>query len=578
MGKYSNIQFIKDFFHHIKNYRTRFIMFSLLLTVGVLIGLIPPLILSEIITFFVDGVKEISYFYLLLTVFFISSLIGYSLISVSKYNLELLSNKMQNELKVSSFEKIISGNLTWQDKEKTGNKLQKIDAGEKDFQKLMGLYIHKGLSQIVTTFGVLTVFAFFGIKYLLLSIVFLSTYLYFEKRMNKKMAEISIELKKAKEESSGKSFEISSTIATIKSLGMESKSQKKIHDAENEILKLKNERRKASTKKWFVVFFVNIIFFALFLFLVGMDVAGGILAIGVFVVYIDYFKKLQSFLGMVTLESNKIIDIKSSFNRMMGLLRSIPEIKEEESHNLRSWNKIKFENVSFEYDKNERILQDFNLEIRKGEKIGIVGFSGSGKSTFFKLLLKLYLPTSGKILFNNETIQKIKRKSLLNKISYVPQEVELFNLSIKENIKIASKANNSKRYSEALTSSLTKDVLKKLPTGDMTVLGEKGTRISGGEKQRIGIARALYKDSEIIILDEATSNLDFNTEKKIQDNLLKIGNKTLIVSAHRLSTLQKMDRIIYLEKGKIVEQGNFKELLKMKGKFYKLWNKNKSKN
>jgi ABC-type multidrug transport system fused ATPase/permease subunit len=577
MGEYSNKQFIKDIFHFIGNHKIKFIFLSILLALGALIGLIPPLILAEIINFFVEGTRGINYFYILLCVFFVSIMFGYSLISFSKYKLEILSNRMQNELKVNSFKKVISGNLAWQDKEKTGNKLEKINSGEKDFQKLIGLYIHKGVGQAITTFGVLTVFAFFGIKYLLLSGIFLFTYLYFEKRLNKRMAKISLDLKKAREESLGSSFEISSTISTIKSLGMESKSQKKIFYLENEVLKLKDARRMASTKKWYIVMLINSLFFALFLFLVGMDITKGVLAIGILVVYIDYFKKLQNFLGMVTLESNKVIDIKSGFNRMMELLRSIPEIKEEGAHKLKLWKKIRFEGVSFGYNKKEEILKDFNLEIKKGEKIGIVGFSGSGKSTFFKLLLKLYLPNKGKIFFDDKKIEEIKRESLLDKISYVPQEVELFNLSIKENIKISSKYNNFNRYADSLDISLTNSVIDKLPKKDLTILGEKGARISGGEKQRIGIARALYKNSDILILDEATSNLDFNTERKIQNNLVKLKDKTLIVSAHRLSTLQNMDKIIYLEKGKIIERGSFKELLNKKGKFYNLWNKNKTK-
>ncbi len=577
METYSNIQFIKDIFYYIRNYKTKFIFFSIILTLGFLIGLIPPLILAGIINFFIDNTRELNYFYYLLAAFFLSTMFGYSLISFSKYKLEILSNKMQNELKVSSFEKVISGNLTWQDKEKTGNKLEKISSGEKDFQKLIGLYIHKGMGQAVTTLGVLAVFTFFGLKYLFLSGAFLFTYLYFENKLNKKMSEISLKLKKAREESSGSGFEISSTISTIKSLGIESHSQKKIFNLEDVILKLKNERRMASTKKWFVVTFIQSLFFGLFLFLVGTDIAKGALAIGIFVVYIDYFRKLHNFLSMVSLESNKVIDIKSGFNRMMGLLRSIPEVKEEGAHNLKSWKKISFKDISFGYNKKETILKDFNLEIKKGEKIGIVGFSGSGKSTFFKLLLKLYLPNKGKILFDDKEIQEIKRESILDKISYVPQEVELFNLSIKENIKISSKNDNFKRYAMSLDTSLTREVIDKLPKKDLTMLGEKGTRISGGEKQRIGIARALYKDSEIIILDEATSNLDFNTERKIQNNLNKLNDKTLIVSAHRLSTLQNMDKIIYLEKGMIVEQGSFEQLLEKKGKFYKLWQKNRAK-
>lgn len=577
MERYTYAQFIKDVFYFIGKHKPKFILFSIILTLGILVGLIPPLILAEIINFFVDGTKELNYFYLLLGGFFISTMFGYSLISFSKYKLEILSNKIQNELKVNSFEKIISGNLAWQDKEKTGNKLERINSGEKDFQKLMGLYIHKGMGQIVTTLGVLAVFAFFGLKYLLLSGIFLFIYLYFEKRFNKKMSDISLELKKAKEESLGSSFEISSTISTIKSLGMESHSQKKIFGLEDNVLRLKNARRMASTRKWYVVTFIQSLFFALFLFLVGMDIARGVLAVGIFVVYVSYFQKLRDFLGMVSLESNTIIDIKSSFNRMMGLLRSIPEVKEEGAHNLRTWKKINFKDISFGYNKKETILKDFNLEINRGEKIGIVGFSGSGKSTFFKLLLKLYLPEKGKILFDNKEIQEIKRESLLHKISYVPQDVELFNLSIKDNITISSKNNNLKKYKMSLNTSLTNEVINKLPKKDLTILGEKGTRISGGEKQRIGIARALYKDSEILILDEATSNLDFNTERKIQHNLSMLKDKTLIVSAHRLSTLQNMDKIIFLEKGRIVEQGNFKQLLENKGKFYKLWQKNKTK-
>ena len=577
MQGYSNKQFIKDIFYFIRNHKAKFILFSIILTIGILIGLVPPLILAEIINFFVDSTKELNYFYLLLTGFFASTMIGYSLISFAKYKLEILSNKMQNELKISSYEKIIAGNLAWQDKEKTGNKLERINAGEKDFQKLMGLYIHKGSSQVITTIGVLAVFAFFGLKYLLLSIIFLAVYLYFEKRLNKKMADISIELKKSREESSGRGYEISSTISTIKALGMEKHSHKIISNLENEVLNLKNERRKASTKKWYIVTFIQSLFFALFLFLVGMDIAKGVLAVGIFVVYVSYFQKLRDFLGMVSLELNTVIDIKSSFNRMMNLLRSIPDVKEEGASNLKLWNQINFRNVSFGYSSKDPILKNFNLKINKGEKIGIVGFSGSGKSTFFKLLLKLYLPNKGDILFDKKKIQDVKRDSILHKTSYVPQEVELFNLSIKDNIKISSKKNNINRYKKALDTSLTNEIIEKLPKKDLTILGEKGTRISGGEKQRIGIARALYKDSEIIILDEATSNLDFNTEKKIQEKLSKLKDKTLIVSAHRLSTLQNMDKIIFLEKGEIVEQGTFNELLEKKGKFFKLWQKNKSK-
>lgn len=287
----------------------------------------------------------------------------------------------------------------------------------------------------------------------------------------------------------------------------------------------------------------------------------------------NYIGKLQESLNTVSSEADKIIDIKYSIFRMMQIYKTIPDIDEEGAELLKDWNEIKLEGVSFNY-KDSPVLEDFNLSIKKGEKIGIVGKSGCGKSTLFKLMLKLYLPDKGMIFIDNKLITSIKRDSLLNKISIVPQETEVFNMTLRDNVAISSLGKvNYFKYKKAIKISQLLEVISKLKNKDNSLIGEKGVRLSGGEKQRLGIARAVYKDSEIIIFDEATSNLDYSTEKKLQEELNNLTGKTIIISAHRLSTLKKMDKILFMEKGRIIEQGDYDELIKKKGKFYDLWRK-----
>jgi ATP-binding cassette subfamily B protein len=219
-------------------------------------------------------------------------------------------------------------------------------------------------------------------------------------------------------------------------------------------------------------------------------------------------------------------------------------------------------------------LDNFSLNIKKGEKIGIVGISGTGKSTLFKLLLKLYNPDKGEIKFDNISLKDIKRTSYIKNITIAPQETELFNLSLKDNIIIGNKKTDEKKLKKSLEIAHVNDFLYKLPKGIDSLIGEKGTRLSGGEKQRVGIARAIYRNSNLLLLDEATSHLDTISENKIQDALHKsLQDITAIVIAHRLSTIKGMDRIIVIRNGKIIEQGNFKNLINNKKDFYELWKK-----
>ena len=230
---------------------------------------------------------------------------------------------------------------------------------------------------------------------------------------------------------------------------------------------------------------------------------------------------------------------------------------------------IKFKNVYFSYNKDESpIIKNLSIEIFKGEKIGIIGETGSGKSTFLDLLMGLLQPNSGRIIVDNKDIHDTNFPARINEwklsISHVPQDVYLTDSSIAENIAFGTEKNLNckKKIKEAATLSQLNEFIESKVNGYNTRVGEKGVQLSGGQKQRIGIARALYKNTEIIILDEATSALDNATEVKLVNNINKLSHqKTIIAIAHRKSSLKNFDRILKLEKGSIISQGSPDEML-----------------
>jgi ATP-binding cassette subfamily B protein len=235
---------------------------------------------------------------------------------------------------------------------------------------------------------------------------------------------------------------------------------------------------------------------------------------------------------------------------------------------------IRFENVAFRYGSRKQVFESLNLTIKRGETTAIVGESGSGKTTLVSLLQHLYPINSGSIYIGKYNISHITNESLRRMIGSVPQNIELFSGSIIENIAYGSFEPDIKKIVELSEQLGIRAFIEKLPNSYLTPIGEHGVSLSGGEKQRIAIARALYRDPEQLILDEATSSLDSISEKYIKQTLTDMANrgKTVIIIAHRLSTVKNADKIIVLEDGKVVETGNHNQLLQQTGAYYRLWN------
>ena len=302
------------------------------------------------------------------------------------------------------------------------------------------------------------------------------------------------------------------------------------------------------------------------------------ISIGGFVVINAYMLQLYqplNFLGSVYREiQQSLVDMENMFN----LLDEKSKVKDSlKQLKINSKTEIKFSNISFGYDERRTVIKDISFEVPNGKKVAIVGPTGAGKSTISRLLFRFYDPTNGSIYINDENINSISQHSLRKIIGVVPQDTVLFNDTIHYNISYGDpKASEDDIINAAKNADIHNFVIS-LPDGYETIVGERGLKLSGGEKQRVAIARTFLKNPKILFFDEATSALDSSTEKEIQKNLENMSkDKTTLIIAHRLSTAAYADNIIVLDKGSIIEQGSHNYLLDLKGKYFEMWEKQKA--
>ena len=361
-------------------------------------------------------------------------------------------------------------------------------------------------------------------------------------------------------------------ILTVKSFNREKKESERITLSSNEVKSANYHAIRLSAA------FIPIIRIAILFGFTATLLIGGFLALDGEIKVATYSVMLfitQRLLWPLT-ELGVIFDsyqkAMASFRRIINLKNTTPTI-DNGNETLTNFNKkIEISNLNFEYVKNFPVLNDISININKGQTTAIVGSTGSGKSTLIKLILRLYDSTSGEIKFDGKNIRDLELDSLRNKIGLVSQDIFLFEGTVFENIAYGNLDAKDEEVWEAAKLSESDKFINLLPNKENTIVGERGQKLSGGQRQRISIARAILKNPEILILDEATSAVDNETEAAIQRsiNTLKEG-RTVIAIAHRLSTIRNAEIIYVLEEGKVVESGNHESLLETNGVYSKLW-------
>lgn len=482
-----------------------------------------------------------------------------------------------NILEKRCFEVLQKQNYDFFENSYSGSLIKQANRFVRSFETIMDWFLFQFFFNITAIIVSFIIFyqeqKEFAIYFLIWVMVFISWSVFYsiwKLRFDKAVAEADSSV-------GGKYSDAISNIFIVKSFALEPKEQSKINDASDFVYR----KRTIAWILMFVSFAVQgLLTFGIELFLVYLMIQKwktGNFEVGEFVLF-------QSILLLLI---HRLWDFGRNFRTFFTSLADAAEMAEvfrrdelEEDHeNAKKLSiahgEISFEKMSFNYTGSKQnqsgLFQNFSLKIHAGEKVALVGHSGSGKTSLTKLLFRFFEPQSGKICFDGKNAQDFTLQSLRKQISLVPQQPELFHRSIRENINLGDEISDD-LLNEVAQKSQSLEFIKKLPEKFETLVGERGVKLSGGERQRIAIARAFLEDAPIVVLDEATSALDSLTEKQLQVAIFDlIKDKTAIVIAHRLSTILRMDRIIVLEQGKIIEQGNHQQLLKKKGKYHAMW-------
>lgn len=572
---------IAFFVQFLKPYKGIVILSFLLSFIASISALYNAFALSQIIDFVFKYSKgdSLSEIYSIIYVWLLVIIIRYASIFYSRSSAVFIAERAAMDTEIFSVNHISKIDISWHEKENSGNKIKRIERASRSIVEMVRLWRGTVVDIIVNFLGIVFIIYQFDSMLVLFMVVYQVIYYFIASATRERGIKAMLEANIKDEVITGFWYEIASNIRSIKVLGMATKIIEYARDKSEEYL-IDVKRRifwfqlggvsegtfEAFTRIFFIIYII-------------WGIVNGRYEPSFLVLFYSYFNTLSNSVGQLSDVAQDTATAKSNIGRLTEILDE-PILIDDEKNKIdfpSNWNSIKIKNLSFEYGKS-KVLNNINIEIKKGEKLGIVGLSGAGKSTLFKLLLKEYENYEGNIMIGNASLKDINKRSYVQHIAAVLQETEVFNMSLHKNITIANsdQMKNKNLFERSLDIAHIKDFLNKLPSGEETLIGEKGIKLSGGERQRLGIARAVFKNPEILFLDEATSHLDVESERKIQDTLkIFFKDVTAVVIAHRLSTIREMDRIIVLENGQIIEEGTFDELHSKESRFKEFWDKQK---
>ena len=565
-----------------KDLRTRVSFAVVALVLAKIASVSTPLVLGSAVNSLTELSSGINLFMLvpiaLVVGYGVTRVIAFTFIEIRDALFSKVSQHSIRQISLTMFQHLHNLSLQFHLNRQTGALAKYIDRGTKGIDFLLR-YV---LFNIVPTFfevflvsGIL--FYLYGPWYAVVTLLTIGLYSFLTFKITEWRNVFRERMNKSDNDVSTKMIDSLLNFETVKYFNNEGFEANRLDQSLEEYELAANQSRHSLSLLNIAQTFIIMVGITIMLVMSVYGIKSGEIDIGGFVVINAYMLQLYQPLNWLGSVYREIRQALTDMENMFSLLEVAPTTNDNLEDIPQSNDaEIRFENVSFDYDVRRTIIKNISFTVPNGKKVAIVGPTGAGKSTISRLLFKFYDPKEGNIFINNTNVNKISQNSLRKIIGVVPQDTVLFNDTIYYNIAYGNTSATKEEVISAAQNADIHDFITILPDGYETIVGERGLKLSGGEKQRVAIARTILKNPKIFFFDEATSALDTSTEKEIQKNLENVSKgKTTLIIAHRLSTAANADNIIVLDQGAIIEQGTHESLLLEKGKYFEMWGKQK---
>ncbi|MBI4973713.1 ABC transporter ATP-binding protein [Candidatus Roizmanbacteria bacterium] len=492
---------------------------------------------------------------------------------ISQYFSDIMTAKLNNYLSEKYYRHVLGLSVEYFDNEITGKIVNKLDRGITSISTFIAQMVNNFLPFFVSTIITLFIISLYSWELAILLFLLFPIYIFISHKSSVAWGKKEGEKNAILDLTSGRVFEALSTIRVIKSFVQELSEFEYFKKTRSAIVGLADKQSKDwHTYDFYRRIILNAIMFSVFGYIIYFTFKGRF-TIGEMTLLLQLANQAKFPLFAMSFIIGQLQQAQSGSKDFFDVLATPISISDKNNakHLSHVNGAIEFKDVGFFYANSQHVLQDISFSIPQGRKLAIVGESGEGKSTIANLILRFYEPQQGEILIDHHNIASVTQESLRKNIGVVFQDTFLFSGTIQDNIRYGREDATEQEIKDAAKIANADDFIRRFPKGYLSEIGERGVKLSGGQKQRIAIARALLKDPPILIFDEATSSLDSKSEYEVQQalNTLMKGRTTIII-AHRLSTIRSVDHIIVIQKGRIVEQGNPKDLEKQNGVYTQL--------
>jgi len=560
-------------FRYARNLRHYVILIAISSIVTSLLAMVMPFVIkfaTDYIVEVVSGAKKFDQSILLWMIggLVLAQVISVIISSISGYFGDIFAIKMRRQLSERYYEHLLTLPQKYYDEATTGKIINRLNRAIVDVTQFLNMFANTLLQMLLVVFISVAVMFWYSWPIALVVLIQLPIYLYLTARTSKKWQVFEKQKNTEMDIASGRFAEVVGQMRLVKSFGAQKQESKSFRSRYKQVVSLTQDQ----SRYWHVMDFyrslVRVAVYGVVFAILFIQTAKGQLSVGDMMLLITLVQQttrpLEGMSFFIDIYQRAVANSKDYAEAMAEEPEVIDETGKAELETKQA--KLEFRDVSFAYSDKKQVLKNISFTIKEGSKVALVGESGGGKSTIANLLMQLYQPQKGEILINDQNIESLIRASVRENIATVFQEASLFSGTIRENIAYGRPRARKKDLIEAAKAANAYDFIMELKDGFDTEIGERGIKLSGGQKQRIAIARALLKDSPILILDEATSSLDSRSEYEVQkalDRLMK-GRTTLII-AHRLSTIAGVDQIVTLKNGRVDEIGSPSELAKTDG-------------